>query len=155
MFFSWFAADFCTDAAFADKSPEERANPSMEAWNNPGYLAQQRKRLPTHKYRRLHLNLPGAPSGAAFSADHVMAAIVPGRKRLPREEGVKYFSFVDMSGGSSDLRFLGSAISTLPKDRRARLPRVPNRRATFFAKSSREKICRNPSPRLSTFCSHR
>jgi hypothetical protein len=74
----------------------------MASWGNSGYLDQQRRRLPAHKFRRLHLNLPGAPDGAAFDGDKVMAAIVPGRKRLAPELGVKYCAFVDMSGGSSD-----------------------------------------------------
>ncbi len=108
MFFSWYAGDFTTDASFANATPEERANPSMASFA-PDYLAQQKRRLPTHKYRRLHLNLPGAPDGAAFSADHVMAAIVTGRKRLPPEDGTPYKAFVDMSGGSSDDACLGIA----------------------------------------------
>ena len=109
MYFSWYGGDYCTDAAFADLPPEQRANPSMASWDNPGYLDQQHKRLPTHKFRRLHLNLPGAPDGAAFSGEHVMDAIVPGRKRIPREPGIRYFGFVDMSGGSSDDAVLGIA----------------------------------------------
>ena len=65
MLFSWYSADLCTDPAFADLPPEERANPSMGSWpDGRAYLEQQRRRLPTHKYRRLHLNLPGAPDGA-------------------------------------------------------------------------------------------
>jgi hypothetical protein len=102
MYFSWYGGDFTTDPAFADATPEQRANPSMASWGNPGYLDQQRKRLPTHKFRRLHLNLPGAPDGAAYDGDKVMAAIVTGRRRLAREEGRTYHAFVDMSGGSSD-----------------------------------------------------
>ena len=102
MFFSWYGGDYTTDPALADAEPEQRANPSMASWGNRGYLAQQRKRLPTHKYRRLHLNLPGAPDGAAFDGDKVMAAIVSGRKRLSRVDGIAYLGFVDMSGGSSD-----------------------------------------------------
>jgi hypothetical protein len=105
--FSWYSGDFCTDPAFSDAEPEERANPSMASWGNDGYLAQQRKRLPSHKYRRLHLNLPGAPDGAAFDADKIMAAVFAGRKRLAPEKGLKYFGFVDMSGGSSDDAVLG------------------------------------------------
>lgn len=58
--------------------------------------------MPSHKFRRLHLNLPGAPDGAAFDGDKVMSAIVAGRKRLTREDGRRYQAFVDMSGGSSD-----------------------------------------------------
>jgi hypothetical protein len=104
--FSWYSGDFCTDPAFADAEPEARANPSMTSWGNDGYLAQQKKRLPTHKYRRLHLSLPGAPDGAAFDADKIMASIFSGRKRLPPEKGVKYFGFVDMSGGTNDPRYL-------------------------------------------------
>jgi hypothetical protein len=102
MYFSWYGADFTTDPQFADSTPEQRANPSMASWGNDGYLEQQRRRLPTHKFRRLHLNLPGAPDGAAFSADAVMSAIISGRKRLEPEPGVAYSAFVDMSGGSSD-----------------------------------------------------
>lgn len=109
LFFSWYGGDFTTDQAFAEKPPEERANPSIVSWNNPGYLDQQRKRLPTHKFRRLHLNLPGAPDGAAFDGDHVLAAIAPGRKSLPPEDGVPYRAFVDMSGGSNDDAVLGIA----------------------------------------------
>src|SRR5208337_853647 len=101
MYFSWYGGDFTTDPALADATPEERANPSLATFSK-GYLDQQRKRLPTHKFRRLHLNLPGAPDGAAFSGEHVMAAIVTGRKRLPPVAGVTYRAFVDMSGGSAD-----------------------------------------------------
>jgi hypothetical protein len=110
MYFSWYAADYTTDEAVPeDATPEQRANPSLASWGNDGYLAQQKKRLPTHKYRRLHLNLPGAPDGAAFDAGSVMAAIVPERKRLPREEGERHIAFVDMSGGSQDDACLGIA----------------------------------------------
>lgn len=102
MLFSWYSGDFTTDRKFADKPPEARANPSMKSWDNPDYLAQQKRRLPTHRYRRLHLNLPGAPDGAALSADRVLDAVVLGRTRLPHEMGRKYLAAVDMSGGSSD-----------------------------------------------------
>jgi hypothetical protein len=102
MYFSWYGGDFTTDPAFADLPAEQRANPSIGSWADRDYLEQQRARLPTHKYRRLHLNLPGAPEGAAFSMQHVMAAIVPGRRYLPYQPGVSYEAFVDMSGGSND-----------------------------------------------------
>src|SRR4051812_8651404 len=78
MFFSWYGGDYSTDLAAAELPPEEKANPSLASWGNDSYLVQQRQRLPTHKFRRLHLNLPGAPDGAALSGEHVMAAIVPG-----------------------------------------------------------------------------
>jgi hypothetical protein len=103
MLFSWYGGDFTTDPAYADAAtPEQRANPSMASWTDEDYLDQQKKRLPSHKYRRLHLNLPGAPDGAAFSGEHVMAAIVEHRLALPPDAAHRYFGFVDMSGGSND-----------------------------------------------------
>jgi hypothetical protein len=75
----------------------------MASWpEGRAYLDQQKLRLPTSKYRRLHLNLPGAPDGAFFDAGNVLGCIVPGRRRLAPREGVEYAAFVDMSGGSSD-----------------------------------------------------
>lgn len=111
MFFSWYAADYTTDAALAGDgvTPEQRANPSMAAWGNDKYLTDQKRRLPTHKYRRLHLNLPGAPDGAAFDPDTVTEAIVTGRKQLPPDQACQYYGFVDMSGGSADDAVLGIA----------------------------------------------
>lgn len=103
MLFSWYSGDYCTDPAFAELEPELRANPSIASWpQGAKYLQQQKRRLPTSKFRRLHLNLPGAPEGAFYDQGRVMAAIVPGRRSLPPEPSKKYFAFVDMSGGSSD-----------------------------------------------------
>jgi hypothetical protein len=103
MLFSWYSGDLCTDPAFAELEPELRANPSIASWpEGRGYLEQQRRRLPTSKFRRLHLNLPGAPSGAFLDQGNVLAAIVAGRRSLPPEPGRCYAAFVDMSGGSSD-----------------------------------------------------
>lgn len=102
MFFSWYSADYCTDSSVEGLSPEEKANPSRASWNNPGYLAQQRRRLPSHKFRRLHLNLPGMPDGAFYDAARVMDSVVEGRRVLRPLDGVEYSAFVDMSGGSSD-----------------------------------------------------
>lgn len=103
MLFSWYSGDVCTDPAFAALPQEQRANPSMASWpEGAAYLEQQRRRLPTHRFRRLHLNLPGAPEGAFFSADKVIAAIDEGVSSRPYRPGVKYHGFVDMSGGSAD-----------------------------------------------------
>lgn len=104
MHFSWYSGDFTTDTALAgdDVSPERRANPSMASWAQPDYLDQQRARLPTSRYRRLHLNMPGSPEGAAFSAEHIAVATVTGRRRLPYQSGTRYIGAVDMSGGSND-----------------------------------------------------
>lgn len=104
LYFSWYAADYTTDPALrADAvSAEQRANPSAASWANPGYLAQQRRRLPTHKYRRLHLNLPGMPEGTYFDAERVGECTVEGRRELRPVAGRRYVAFVDMSGGSSD-----------------------------------------------------
>jgi len=102
MLFSWYSADFCTDLDFADKPPEQRANPSMASWpEGAGYIEQQRRRLPTHKFRRLHLNLEGAPAGAFFDPDAIRDALGSYKARSPIS-GVLYFAFVDMSGGSAD-----------------------------------------------------
>ncbi len=122
MFFSWYAGDYTTDHALADAEPEARANPSMASWGNDGYLAQQKRRLPTHRYRRLHLNLPGAPDGAAFDADRVLGCVVPGRKSLAPEPGRRMFAHVDMSGGSKDDAVL--AIAFKDEAGRAVLARV-------------------------------
>ena len=103
MLFSWYSGDRCTDPAFADVEPELRANPSIASWpEGRAYIEQQRRRLPTHKFRRLHLNLPGSPNGAFLDQAVVTSAIIKGRYVLAPEIGRKYFAFVDMSGGSAD-----------------------------------------------------
>lgn len=102
MLFSWYAADHCTDPEFADLSPEQRANPSMASWGDPDYLAQQERRLPSHMFRRLHLNLAGAAQGAAYQPEMVMDAVPRGVSVRPPDATVQYTAFVDMSGGSSD-----------------------------------------------------
>lgn len=118
MLFAWYSGDFCTDPDFANLPAEQRANPSMESWpEGPAYLEQQKRRLPTHKYRRLHLNLPGAPNGAFLDGDMVMRAIVPTLRTIPPERGEKYRAFVDMSGGSSD----DATLAIGHKDARGRL----------------------------------
>jgi hypothetical protein len=103
MLFSWYSADLCTDPDFADLPPELRANPSINSWpEGQLYLDQQRRRLPSNKFRRLHLNLPGSPSGAFFDAATLGACVVSGLRRLAAEAGIIYSAYVDMSGGSSD-----------------------------------------------------
>ncbi|MBI4346858.1 MAG: hypothetical protein HY553_08380 [Elusimicrobia bacterium] len=102
MLFSWYGGDRTTDPAVADADPETRANPSRGSWADPDYLAQQRRRLPAHKFRRLHLNLPGLPEGAAFQPEPVMDAVRRGVPSLAPEPGRLVRAFVDMSGGSND-----------------------------------------------------
>lgn len=111
LYFSWYAADYTTDPELQGEhvTSEQRANPSMSSWNNPGYLEQQRRRLPTHKYRRLHLNLPGMPDGTFYDAERVLACVVEGRRQLKPQPDTAYCAFVDMSGGSSDDATLGVA----------------------------------------------
>ena len=78
MLFSWYSGDLCTDPDFAELPPEQRANPSMASWaEGVKYLEQQKRRLPTHKYRRLHLNLPGAPEGAVFDQGKIWRRSFP------------------------------------------------------------------------------
>ena len=103
MLFSWFSGEFCSDPNFADLPPLQRANPSMSSWpDGLGYLEAQRARLPTGRFRRLHLNLPGSPEGAAFDQGKILSCVVTGRKSLPFEEGRRYVAACDLSGGSSD-----------------------------------------------------
>ncbi len=102
MFFSWYAASRTTDLDFTEAEPEERANPSRASWADARYLEQQKRRLPAHKYRRLHLNLPGLPEGSAFQHEPVMETLTRGVNVRPPEPGASYVGFVDMSGGSSD-----------------------------------------------------
>lgn len=105
MYFSWYGADYCTDPEFAAlESPEARANPSVIPNE---YLDQQRKRLPAHKYRRLHLNIPGAPEGAYFAPERIEDAVKEKYSRRPFDERHIYKAFVDMSGGSGDDATLG------------------------------------------------
>jgi phage terminase large subunit-like protein len=107
MYFSWYQADYTTDIAFKDVEPEFRANPSMNSWGNKRYLEDQRRRLPVHKFRRLHLNMPGMPQGTYLDAEKVMNCVATGRKRLKFDPQFRYKAFVDMSGGSSDDAVLG------------------------------------------------
>lgn len=124
MLFSWYGGDFTTDPDFTDATPEQRANPSMNSWADPNYLEQQCRRLPAHKFRRLHLNLPGLPEGSAFQPEPVMAAVDRHRAVSPPEEGRGYRAFVDMSGGSSDDATL--AIGSTDPDGQAVICRLVN-----------------------------
>lgn len=74
----------------------------MRSWLNRAYLTIQKIRLPSHKYRRLHLNEPGMPEGSYFDAEAVAACAVAGRRQLAPVPGTRYFAWVDMSGGSLD-----------------------------------------------------
>jgi hypothetical protein len=102
MFFSWYAADRTTDEVYTASDPETRANPSRASWKDPNYLEQQQARLPAHKYRRLHLNLPGLPEGSAYQPEPIIAAVIRGVAARQPEKQTCYKAFVDMSGGSSD-----------------------------------------------------
>ncbi len=103
MLFSWYSGNYCTDPRFADLEPELRANPSIASWaEGRGYLDQQRTRLPSARFRRLHLNLPGAPTGAAIDQAAILSCVVTGRRSIPPQPDCRYRAFVDMSGGSSD-----------------------------------------------------
>jgi hypothetical protein len=104
MLCSWYSASWGTDPEFRDLAePEARANPSMASWpDGAGYLEQQRLRLPFSRYRRLHLNEPGAPTGAFFDQGKVLGAVISGRRSLPPQDRIAYAAYVDMSGGSSD-----------------------------------------------------
>jgi hypothetical protein len=124
MYFSWYAGDFTTDQSCENLPPEEKANPSRKSWDNDSYLETERGRLPSHKFRRLHLNLPGSPEGAAYSAEKIMDSVDRNVSvRLP-ENGISYQAFVDMSGGSNDDACL--AIAHKDIEGRAVLDRILN-----------------------------
>jgi len=105
-YLSWYGADWSTDPTAQALDPEHRANPSIASFTT-GYLAQQQRRLPSHVYRRLHLNLPGLPAGAAFTAEMIGDAITRGIRVRPPVAGVVYYAFLDPSGGSNDAMTLG------------------------------------------------
>jgi hypothetical protein len=147
--FSWYAADYCTDPAFDSLSPEQRANPSMASWPDQTYLAQQQRRLPAHKYRRLHLNLPGLPEGSAFQPDSIMDAVERGTALRPPTEGIEPCAFVDMSGGSNDDAVLGIGhrdangrhILDLLMNQGPRPPFDPNRAVERFVQTLKDYGC--------------
>jgi hypothetical protein len=130
LFFQWYSASFTTDEALQgdDISPEDRANPSRASWAEQDYLEGQRQRLPSARYRRLHLNEPGSLDGGAFSAEHLFKCVVPGRRRVPYQPGRRYFAVVDMSGGSNDDAALAIAHRD-PATNRAVLDLVANQGA--------------------------
>jgi hypothetical protein len=146
MLFSWYAADFTTDPAFADLPPAQRANPSIASWGNPEYLAQQQQRLPAHKFRRLHLNLPGLPEGSAFQPEPVMDAVERGVSVRAPEPGIDYAAANDMSGGSSDdsvvtighLDADGRAVLDVVMDQGQRPPFDPNKAVERFVTKLKE-----------------
>jgi hypothetical protein len=145
MLFSWYSGDFCTDPDFAELPAEQRANPSMASWTNPHYLEDERLRLPSPKYRRLHLNLGGQPEGAALSAEKIEAAVDTGCTVRPRVDGVSYVAFVDMSGGSNDDATLAIAhadgkrvVLDLVMDQGPRPPFDPRRAVKRFAATLKE-----------------
>lgn len=146
MLFSWYAADFTTDPTFANAAPEVRANPSMQSWGDTGYLTQQQRRLPAHKFRRLHLNLPGLLEGSAFQPEPIMDAIARGVSVRRPERDITYTAFVDMSGGSSDDAVLaighsapdGRVVLDLVQDQGAAAPFNPNKAVERFVRTLRE-----------------
>ena len=69
-YFSWYSGSYTTDPAFADLDPEARANPSMSSWpEGRDYLVQQKRRLPSNIYRRLHLNEPSTGESFILMSD--------------------------------------------------------------------------------------
>lgn len=145
LLFSWYGGDYTTDPEFATADPETRANPSRASWGNDGYLSQQRRLLPAHKFRRLHLNLPGTPEGSAFAAEPVMDAVARGVAVRRPEPGVAYGAFVDMSGGSSDDAVLaighrdrdGRAVLDCLQDQGQAAPFDPNLAVARFVRTLR------------------
>src|SRR5262245_49856595 len=64
--------------------PKEKRIRALPAGRTPTYLTKQQNRLPSHKYRPLHLNLPGSPDGSAYSAEKIIDSVERGVSvRLP------------------------------------------------------------------------
>ena len=82
----------------------EQANPSLNGPLGPTLddILDAQRALPSWMFRRLYLNLPGAPDSAAFDADAVEAAVVATRTVLPPQPNRDYCGFVDLSGGGAD-----------------------------------------------------
>lgn len=80
------------------------ANPSLNGPLGPTLedIEDAQRSLPSWIFRRLYLNLPGMPDGAAFDFDSVEACIVKGRTVLPPQSHLHYVAFCDMSGGGAD-----------------------------------------------------
>ncbi|SLM48418.1 protein of unknown function [Nitrospira japonica] len=92
LFVSWFSGSI------------EEANPSLNGPLGPTLpdIEDAQRSLPSWIFRRLYLNLPGQPDGAAFDAGGIDAAVIPGRIVLPPQLGIKYMAFADLSGGGAD-----------------------------------------------------
>jgi hypothetical protein len=82
----------------------EEANPSLDGPLGPTMedILQAQRTLPSWIFRRLYLNLPGAPDGSAFDADTVERCVVKDRLVLPPRRGIRYRAFCDASGGGAD-----------------------------------------------------
>lgn len=141
LYVSWYAGSI------------EEANPSLGGPLGPTAedIEDAQRSLPSWIFRRLYLNLPGQPDGAAFSADKVEEAVIKGRNALPPQAGISYAAFVDMSGGGADDSTL--AIGHLNEESKTILdllldqgPRGngtfdPNRAVTRFAEAMKQYRC--------------
>ena len=144
-FFSWYAGDYCTDPEFASKPTDaERANPTLTFVDSCNeYIEQQRHRLPSHLFRRLHLNQGGQPQGAAFAAESILNAIATGVKVRHPVVGIDYAAACDMSDGSNDDAVLSighldqeqRVITDLIQDQQAGTPFDPLKTVKRFAET--------------------
>jgi hypothetical protein len=121
----------------------------VEAGKIKATWEQQRSRLPSHKYRRLQLNLPGLPEGSAFSFEKIDAAVERNVKVRPPQPGIDYSAFVDMSGGSNDDSTLpiahrdpdGRAVLDLVINQGRSTPFDPIAAVDSFARTLKEYRC--------------
>lgn len=89
----------------------ENANPSLNGPLGPTIddIHDAQRSLPSWIFRRLYLNLPGQPDGAAFDASMIEDATMKGRTVLPPQPGISYVAFNDHAGGGDDDATLGIA----------------------------------------------
>lgn len=107
----------------------EEANPSLNGPLGPMLedILDAQRSLPSWIFRRLCLNLPGQPDGAAFNAEVVEQAVIAGRIVLAPYADSQYVAFCDLSGGGADDATLaigharnGKAVLSLLMDQGAR-----------------------------------
>ncbi|NOU09382.1 MAG: hypothetical protein HOO98_05100 [Nitrospira sp.] len=92
LYVSWYAGSI------------EEANPSLNSAVGPTMedVLDAQRSLPSWIFRRLYCNLPGQPDSAAFDAEKIEDAVIPGRTVLPPQAGLNYVAFCDLSGGGAD-----------------------------------------------------
>lgn len=140
LFVSWYAGTI------------EEANPSLNGPLGPMLedINDALRSLPSWIFRRLCLNLPGQPDGAAFNAEVVESCVIAERTVLPPFSDAVYSAFCDLSGGGADDATLaiahardGKAVLSLLMDQGARIGGTfsPDETVAKFAEVIKQYRC--------------